>query len=309
MDAASRGPAVWAVTGGSGFLGRHLLARLDDRVDRRVVALGRRCPEGWPSDRFVGVDLERGSDLVAAIASVKPDVVIHAAGRTPPAEAEALYRGNLVPTLLLLDALRGLGRTTRVVLVGSAAEYGPLPVEDLPVNEDQACRPVGPYARGKWLASVAGLSEGPPLEVVVGRVFNPIGPGMPPSQAFGRFAALLADADCHELVVGDLDARRDFVDARDVAEALVSLAERGQAGRAYPIGTGLSRRVGDGLDHLLRRCGRPILVHSASVRQGPSDSRADTRRLEADTGWRPSIAFERSLDDLWDEVRASRGCR
>jgi GDP-4-dehydro-6-deoxy-D-mannose reductase len=297
--------AVWLITGATGFLGRHVLSLLGGGAGE-VVVLGRRCPRGWAGGRFVATDLDDPEGLVRALARIEPDVVIHAAGRTPPADEASLYRSNTLATLHLLDALRSTGRAVRVVLAGSAAELGAVPVEALPVGEGYPCRPVGAYGLGKWLATCAGLAARPPLEVVVGRVFNPIGPGLPESQAFGRFAARLADRSTRELTVGNLDARRDFVDVRDVARALITLGEQGAPGRIYNIGTGRSRRVGDGLEYLLRCCGRSVSIqvgpgHAAPG--GPSDSRADVRRIEVETGWRPVFSWEQSLDDLWNEAK------
>jgi GDP-4-dehydro-6-deoxy-D-mannose reductase len=297
---------VWLVTGGSGFLGRHVLAALGagagEGVD--VRALGRRCPASWPARGFVAADLERPETVARAVLAVRPDVVIHAAGRTPPAEADLLYRANTLATLHLLDALRSAGRGVRVVLTGSAAELGPVEVEALPVAEDYPARPADAYGLSKWLATCAGLASRAPLEVIAARVFNPIGPGQPSSRAFGRFAARLADRTPGPIVVGDLDARRDFVDVRDVARALIALAERGRPGRVYNVGTGRSHRVGDGLDHLIRRSGRAVEVRIDPGRSapGPGDSRADIGRIVADTGWRPEVPWEQSLDDLWDEA-------
>ncbi len=79
------------------------------------------------------------------------------------------------------------------------------------------------------MATKSGLSERSPLEVMVARVFNPIGPGTPATQALGQFASHLAEAGQEplELSVGDLDSRRDFIDVRDVARAMVAIAERG----------------------------------------------------------------------------------
>ena len=112
-------------------------------------------------------------------------------------------------------------------------------------------------AANGWPQS-AGLSECVPLEVMVARVFNPIGPGTPVSQALGRFASRLAEPgpDPLELAVGDLDSRRDFIDVRDVARAMVELAQRGRPGLVYHVGTGQSHRVGDGLDRLVQLSGR-----------------------------------------------------
>jgi GDP-4-dehydro-6-deoxy-D-mannose reductase len=308
--------STWLITGATGFLGRHALDVLGEgldeagRADATVLVMGRRLPPGWREDRFVAADLEEPEQVRRAIEQVRPDHVIHTAGRTPPAPDEALYRLNFWATIRLLNALRALGRPVRVTLAGSAAELGPVPASVLPVSEDQPCSPVEPYGRSKWMASVAGLAERPPLEVNVARVFNPIGPGQPANQAFGDFAAQLRSnaGDPLVLVTGGLDARRDFVDVRDAARALVAVALRGRAGRVYHVGTGHSRTVLEGLERLIALSGRTVSLcedPARRSRKGPSDSRADIGRIRAETGWSPRIDFERSLADLWEEV-ASR---
>lgn len=298
---------TWLVTGGSGFLGRHLLAALKEATGGlRVVALGRRCPDDWPIDHFVRGDLDAPTSLAHALDGLAPAVVVHLAGRTPPADPWTLYRANTRATAHLLGALQGLGARVRVILAGSAAELGPVPVESLPIGEDCPCRPVDAYGLSKWAATRLGLDAGPPLEVVAARVFNPIGPGLPTSQAFGRFAADLArpGPDPVRLVTGDLEARRDFLDARDVARALIALADRGRPGSIYHVGSGVARRVGDGLETLIELSGRQVARESNAARRGPVESRADIRRIVAETGWQPRIDWETSLADLWSEVRA-----
>ncbi len=296
---------VWAVTGGSGFLGSHLLTRLA-AAEAEVVAVGRRCPVGW-SGRFVAADFADRDAVVKVVADLQPAVVCHLAGQTPPARADEFYQTNTLATVAWLDALRTLDQPVRVVLVGSAAELGPVPVEHLPVGEDWICRPADPYGLSKFLATVAALAARPPLEVVVARVFNPIGPGLPASQALGRFARALATAtEPLSLTVGDLSARRDFIDARDVAEALVALAERGEPGQVYHVGTGRSHRVGAGLDHLIALSRREVTVAvdpTLSRPTGPTDSRADITRIRAEVGWSPRIEWEQSLADLWESVQ------
>ena len=147
----------------------------------------------------------------------------------------------------------------------------------------------------------------PPLEVIIARIFNLIGPGMSIDQAFGRIAACLAlSRDIPvRLTAGDLDARRDFVDVRDAAIALIALALQGQTGRVYHVGTGRSRSIREGINGLVRRAGRPVILASDPVaRYGPRDSRTDNRRIIADTDWRPRFSFEQSLDDLWNDANA-----
>ncbi len=305
--------AVWLVTGATGFVGRHVLDALETSVDDRspsqheVIALGRRCPEKWPRDQFVAADLTDPVLLPALIQGIAPDFVIHTAGRTPPAPDDDLYRANFWATIHLLSALRTLPKPARVVLSGSAAELGPVDAERLPVDETYTGYPRDAYGRSKYLATAAGLAERAPREVMVARVFNPIGPGTPPTQAFGRFADRLTDPDADplNLVVGDLDARRDFIDVRDVARAMISLALHGRPGLVYNVGTGQSRLVGTGLERLIDLSGRTVRVSidpALQSRRGPADSRASIERITTHTDWRPTISWEQSLADLWREV-------
>ncbi|WP_435005419.1 NAD-dependent epimerase/dehydratase family protein [Tundrisphaera lichenicola] len=298
---------VWMVTGGSGFLGRNFLDRgKPEGVE--VIAIGRSHPSGVA---FLPADLDDPRSVDRAVAEIAPDVVFHLAGRTPPGSPEDFYRSNTMGTVHLLDALRDSVRACRVVLAGSAAELGPVPVEDLPVAEDYPCKPADAYGLSKWLATSAGLAARGSLEVIVARIFNPIGPRLPESQALGRFAGMLGlGTGPIQLTVGDLGARRDFVDVRDVAGALMALADRGRPGQVYHVGTGRSQRVGDGLDRLIALSGREVLVEvdpALARRRGPGDSRADVRRIAEDTGWSAAIPWEQSLYDLWHEAAGMSG--
>jgi GDP-4-dehydro-6-deoxy-D-mannose reductase len=277
--------------------------------------LGRQCPQDWPEDAFLAADLNDANHLAAAIGRIAPDFVIHTAGQTPPATDDELYRANFWATIHLLGALRSLRRPVRAVLSGSAAELGPVEPTDLPVNETYACSPTDAYGRSKLLSTVGGLSERAPLQVMIARVFNAIGPGTPPSSAFGRFAERLLDpaGDPLELVVGALEASRDFIDVRDVARAMIALALRGQEKTVYHVGTGVSHRVGEGLDRLIRQSGRKVRVcvdPALQRRRGAIDSRADINRIVAHTGWHPTISWDQSLADLWAAAqREQASCR
>ena len=113
------------------------------------MVMGRRLPAGWPEIAFVHADLDEPEGLRRTLGRSRPDHVIHTAGRTPPAAEEALYRGNFWATIRLLNALRVLNRPVRVTLAGSAAELGPVPTADLPVDEDYRCSPIDAYGRSQ----------------------------------------------------------------------------------------------------------------------------------------------------------------
>jgi GDP-4-dehydro-6-deoxy-D-mannose reductase len=309
--------AVWLVTGGNGFVGRHVLSALSAGLpefadpEAEVIVLGRHRPMNESGLRFVEADLNDPEGLRRAIRGLAPDYVIHTAGKTPPAADDELYKANFWSTTHLLGALRSLARPMRIVLAGSAAELGPVASGCLPVREDYEADPVDAYGRSKFLATRSGLAERPPLQVMAARIFNVIGPGLPATQAFGAFASRLAEPgpDPLDLPVGRLDTRRDFVDVRDVARALIALALQGRLRQVYHVGTGESRAVAEGLALLVKSSGRAVAYREDPAllrRPGPSDSRAAIDRIVGETGWQPRIAFEESLRDLWREVSGHR---
>ncbi|WP_165073670.1 NAD-dependent epimerase/dehydratase family protein [Paludisphaera rhizosphaerae] len=306
--------ATWLITGAGGWLGGHVLESLEPTLapDDRLVVLGRNRPSALPRGQFVSADLHDNDGLNRVVREVAPDFVLHLAGKTPPAVDDELYETNVRGTERLLEALRDLAGPTRVVVVGSAAELGPIQPADLPVVEDQPCRPTQAYGRSKLAATTLALRNWGELRIVVGRVFNLIGPGTPSSLAFGRFATQLAAAKDHwvEIQAGRLDSRRDFVDVRDAARALIALAERGRQGRVYNVASGRSYTIQDGLDRLVSLSGRTAQVafDAGAQRAGePDDTRADISRITAEVGWEPKIPFERSIADLWASALARNG--
>ena len=228
--------------------------------------------------------------------------------RRLPRRMRHLYRGNFWATIRLLNALRDLNRPVRVTLAGSAAELGPVPP-----GRSAGCRVLSlrtrstPTAGASRLATIAGLAERPPLEVSVARVFNPIGPGMPPTQAFGEFAAAALRGGSRSLAA---DRRRISKPAAISSTsatwpgALIAVSLRGKPGLVYHVGTGQSRSVGEGLELLIQLSGRLVRIcidPSRHIARAPSIPRRHQthrhpHRLD------PAIPFEQSLADLWEEL-------
>jgi nucleoside-diphosphate-sugar epimerase len=301
--------------GAAGFLGRHVydaLRRPGRPAGFEVVVAGRRPPPpAFAGDgvRRVHLDLTAGAAVAESVLrAVRPDVVINCAGRTggDPAELAAV---NLEGVADLLEALGRVGGGTRLVHLGSAAEYGAVPA-GRPVREDAAAMPVGGYGITKLAATrLVRLAAARGLNAVALRVFNPVGPGAPPSSLPGRVAAQIrrAAGTADPLRLGPLGAYRDFVDARDVAAAVVAAATVPVRPRpVLNVGSGLAVPVRALVDTLTGIAGFDGEVEEGLPGSGRSAEvawqQADLTAVGEDLGWRPERDLRTSLRDLWQEA-------
>lgn len=299
--------ATWLVTGSNGFVGRHVVRELARDPDIRVVGAGRSpLAKNENLAEYVTLEPESIDAWVTVFRRFAPAVILHLAGRTPPADRATLVRDNVELTRVILLALERSAAPVRFVHCGSAAELGDVPCDRLPVAETFEPNPLTDYGRTKWDATQLVLGVKAPIESVVGRIFNVIGPGQPANQVFGRYAReFLASGRNRDepRIVGGLENRRDFVDVRDAARALIALGHSGKNGGVYHIGTGSSHSVGEGLAILARLAGiHAQFVDDATSAKGPADSVADIGRILDDTTWRPNLTFEQSIEALWHEA-------
>lgn len=267
------------VTGATGFLGRALCDELA-RARWRVFAAGRRT-HGDLADPAVASSL---------LQAAKPDVVFHLAGGRSTAPG---VERRLTETLLwgvLAERPRA-----RVVIVTSAAVYGPRGVDAPPLREDAPLRPASAYGRVK--AEVHGLAAAfaHRLDVVEARPFNAIGPGAPEGTVLGDVCAKLARGE-RAVRVGSVTPVRDFVDVRDVARAFRRIAERGRRGEVYHVCIGEGRTVRELLEALARAAG-PFRWRAAPAVADVSVGNPEKIRREL--GWKPEVAFAQSVADAW----------
>ena len=311
-----RGPVL--ITGATGFAGGHLIECLAG--SHRLVGWGRSAqrPEIARLVESEAVDLLDRDRVRNAIASLRPATIFHLAGAPQVAESwrdtTKPLAGNVLATSHLFDAIRRAGLNCRVLVTGSAAVYAP---SDSPINEDGPLAPGNPYALSKLaqeqLTMRAFADEG--LDVVMVRPFNHTGPRQPPAfvaPSMARQIALIEKGDVEPVIrVGNLDARRDFTDVRDVVRAYASLAGVGSSGEIYNVGSGVGRTIQSLLDALRSRARVDVRIEVDPERLRPAETSAlvaDTGRLRDRTGWHPHISFESMLDALLDywrtEVRA-----
>jgi GDP-4-dehydro-6-deoxy-D-mannose reductase len=277
------------VLGAAGFSGRHFVAfaRASGWARaHRLVLVARSFPEAGPGFACEALDLADTGALERILLTHRPDWILSLAGRHAPAPLARLYDDNVrLPVTLLDAAARLLPALAKIVLVGSAAEYGR--PERLPVGENAPLRPVTAYGLSKKMQSEAALFAWRALgvPVVVARTFNLTGEGAPEAVAPGAFARQIAEApDGGTIVTGDLDARRDFVTVERAVAAYATLLERGAPGEVYNVCSGRPERVGDLLERMIRASGKRLCVRvdSARVRPGEPDAIwGDASRLAA----------------------------
>lgn len=214
------------VTGAGGFIGRRLVAELSQR-DFHVRTIRMKL-ETSGSQPFFSLDgqFEASRDLVDLLADARPDVIFHLAGIVQTNSPELLFDVNVRYALDLIEAVRHARLPTTIVLTGSAAEYGEIEDALLPVSEDYPCRPRTPYGTSKYAQTLVGLAAGATgVPIVVARLFNVVGTGMPEHLPLAEIARRLADSQTSgELRVGHLDLERDYIDVGDVVRVLPGLA-------------------------------------------------------------------------------------
>jgi len=291
------------VTGASGFVGGHLIEHLRASGDDVI---------GDPPTGLV--DICDSGAVAAWLAAERPDVVYHLAGWSDVGaswhEPEQVFRVNADGSLYVLRAAAAAG-VRRVLLVSSADVYGIVPEADLPITEEHPLRPVSPYAASKVAADFLGLQAwlGHGLEVIRVRAFNHLGPGQSPQFVGPAIAARIASNERDggdEVPVGNLEARRDLTDVRDVVRAYRLLVEQGAPGEAYNVCSGVAVRIADLADSLLDLARQRMRLVVDPTRHRPIDVpvlRGSNEKLRAATGWEPAIPLSTTLADILDEWR------
>jgi GDP-4-dehydro-6-deoxy-D-mannose reductase len=303
------------ITGISGFVGSHLaeylLANTDWEVAGTVYGPYDNIANLCGTLELYPAELSRLDVMTFVLEQSRPDAVFHLAAQPLVSVSRRDPWGTIETNVRMqLNVLEGVARVKpecRVLAVASSEEYGLVSEEDLPIDEDTPLRPLSPYAVSKVAQDLLGLQYHltHKLDVVRVRPFNHIGPRQRIGFVAPDFASQVAKVEAGlqppVMEVGNLEARRDFSDVRDVVRAYHLLVMQGKAGEVYNVGSGESHAVQDILDTLLSMTDVEIEVRQDPKRMRPSDVPevvCDATRIRQDTGWQPTISFEQSLADV-----------
>lgn len=303
------------VTGATGFAGKHLVDQLlagGHQVTALVHAATSRHSLQAGVTAVAG-DLLDAAAVSTAVAQSQPDVIYHLAGQAYPARSWQIpgqtIAVNTAGTANVLQAAAQHSRA-RVVMVTSADVYGVTSAGALPITEATVPQPRHPYGVSKWAAGqlVPLYWERFGLEVVEARPFNHIGPGQGQGFVAPDFASQVADIKLgrreNKLLVGNLDAQRDFTDVRDVVRAYLALAEKGKPGEMYLIASGRPVSIRALLTTLIELAELSVQIEYDPTRMRPADTPclyASYAKIQQHTGWQPQIALQQSLADVLQE--------
>jgi GDP-4-dehydro-6-deoxy-D-mannose reductase len=301
---------VVLVTGAAGFAGSHLVDLLVASGDEVVgwSHRGGRAPASANGARWDAVDLLDADEVDRAIGALRPALIYHCAGRAAAGGAWAqvgqTFAVNVRGTLNLLAAVERHAAGARVVVTSSALVYRR---SDTAVDEATPLCPEGPYAVSKFAQDRLAASFAGRVPVVLARPFNHLGPRQTADFLASAVAQQVAEIErglrSPEVRVGNLSARRDFTDVRDVVAAYRHLAQAGIAGQAYNVCSGRAVAAQTLVDGLVGRARVPVAVVTDPARFRPVDVPVvvgSAARLNALTGWKPSIELQQTLDDLLD---------
>jgi len=303
------------ITGVAGFVGSHLAEYLLEE-GMEVYGITR-----WRSKldniehikkeiHLINADMRDSHSLERAVKESRPDYVFHLAAQSfvpmswwAPADT---VETNVIGAIHLFEAIRKSDVDAKIQVAGSSEEYGMVYPNELPIKETNPLRPLSPYGVSKVaedkLAYQYYKSYG--LKVVTTRAFNHTGPRRGEVFVTSNFAKQIAEIEKGKepiLYVGNLNARRDFTDVRDMVRAYRLALEKCEFGEVYNICSGKTRTIQEVLNLVLSMTSTNIEIRQDQSRMRPSDVevlQGDYSKFNKQTGWKPTIPFERTMEDL-----------
>ena len=304
------------IIGAAGFVGGYLIEKL---ISDHFEVYATKLPHEqvtFNQVKLYDINIMDKDAIVALLFEVRPDYIFHLAAQSSVGLAwkdpGLTVDVNIKGSLNVMDALRELFYKPRVLMIGSGEEYGHVYPNEIPIAERNLLRPGNIYAATKACQNMIGsiYSKAYDLELVMVRAFNHIGPGQAPMFVVSDFCKQVAEIEKGlrkpVMKVGNLAAKRDFTDVRDVVKAYVMLVQMGKAGETYNVGRGDAREIREILDMIVSMSKTEIKVEIDPNKIRPVDVpiiEADITKLNQLTGWTPLIPLEQTVQETLDYWR------
>lgn len=304
------------ITGITGFVGSHLAELL---LKEGFQVYGTMRPRSKTDNiteimdkiQLEDVDIADSHSLYTAIGKIKPDMIFHLAAQSyvPSSWASpaTTLEANIIGAVNLFESVRSLNLNPLIQIACSSEEYGLVYKNEVPIKEDNPLRPQSPYAVSKVAMDYLGYQYHASynMNIIRTRGFNHTGPRRGDVFAESTFAKQIAEIEKKKkepvIFVGNLEAKRDYTDVRDMVKAYLLSVEKGEPGEVYNICVGKTIKIGDMLDLLLSFSKVKVKIKEDPARMRPSDVPillGDNSKFVAKTGWKPEIPFEKTMEDL-----------
>lgn len=299
------------IIGAAGFVGNHLIDYILANCKNWKVTATKMPREKIEKKVEVrDLDITMPEQINQLLSEVQPDYIFHLAAQSSVAlswkSPKLTVNINIIGSINVLDAVRNMEKHPRVLLIGSGEEYGYVKEDEIPIQEDNNTRPGNIYAVTKVCQNMIGhlYSEAYGMRVISTRSFNHTGPNQAPQFVVPDFCHQVAEIEAGKqepvIKVGNLSAKRDFTDVRDVVRAYCMLMEKGQAGETYNVGSGHSIAIQEILNQILAKSDKKIEVYQDPTKFRPVDVpiiEADISKLQAATGWKPEISLDQTITE------------
>lgn len=306
------------VIGAAGFVGSYLL---EEMYRQGIEAYATKLPNEQLDVSYAKVldlNILDKEAVVSLLYEVRPDYIFHLAAQSSVGVAwknpTLTVDVNIKGSINVMDAVRELFYKPRVLLIGSGEEYGYIRPGETPISEENNLRPGNIYAATKACQNMIGsiYAKAYDMELMMVRAFNHIGPGQAPLFVVSDFCKQVAEIEkgLREPVmqVGNLAAKRDFTDVRDVVRAYVALVQQGKVGETYNVGSGNAIEIREILNLIISKSTKTIQVEIDPNKIRPVDVpviEADITKLNHLTGWMPEIPLEQTIEETLDYWRAN----
>ena len=288
------------IIGSNGFIGKSVQKVLS--LEHEVFVANRQKS----GEKSYKIDLLNPEIIEQVLREVQPDAVINCAGIINAADDFTL---NITFTKNLLEAIiKSDIRLKRIIISGSAAEYGLIRSSDLPVGEETPLNATSEYGASKVLEEQTArkYAKQNSLPIVVARIFNPIGSGMKGRFLIPNLVQQISDYKNRQtdtIKINRLDSARDYVSVDDISNAFNALLKGEPTYFAYNIGSGVSTTNAGLLQMLLEdmNLANPQILQTSDIVEPLAAVQADISRLKKDFDWSPKVSLEKTIKEIIDE--------
>lgn len=305
------------IIGGGGFVGPYLVRHLVNDLGYDVTVTKTEKETLQMDDaKVINLDILNKEMIDTVLKEEQPDYIFHLAAQSSVAYSwknpSLTIDVNVKGCVNVLDGVRELSHKPRVLLIGSGEEYGRIREGECPIDEENNLRPGNIYAATKSCQNMLGkiYADAYDMDVVMVRAFNHIGPNQTPVFVVADFCKQVAEIEKKKkepvMYVGNLSAKRDFTDVRDVVKAYALLVQKGKRGETYNVGTGHALAIEDILKEIITLSGENIEIKVDPAKLRPVDVpiiEPNIAKIKAQTGWEPQIPIAQTLKETLEYWR------